>query len=433
MNIRQALYFLSMAFLLVITAGAFPAPEEYHRSGESHASLAPRADSNKDNPEWQFDLGWAYYEAGRYDDALRHLHRSRELKPNMAFINAKLGDVFLAMGERDSAAHYYEAALNIHYEYIEVWEKLVELAPAYHANLGLLYADKAEQTDDMIMARKARPHLDRYLSMFPQGEFADRCKAANARLALLERQAASRESLHSDIRTQQAEEARRRAELRQEMEAFRTTKPFVAGIGFYTVSLSEDKEFVATFPDSVIDDTLSMKYYAATLNEIGVNLGYVHKTIFLRGSIRFGSNRSARNYFLKDPIPYTYEYDTTWVGDSMVVVVVDSALSTKDDVRPTVNSVDTWRISAAIDYNFLFHDPVLLFIGAQAGYAQATLNDSPYNNFEKITMVGAGVGGGIMLRFSDFLFEFAYRRDITGSSAGGTIVLGALYKFNAPF
>ncbi len=405
---------------ILATAATFAPPEEYPRSGEHYTTLAPKASSHMDDPAWLFDLGWAYFEEGMNDDAMRYLDRALELRPKMAFLDAKIGDVFLSMGEEDSAASHYEAALNKHYEYIEVWEKLVEIRPAYYANLGLLYSEKATDSDDAALIAKAKDYLGRYVRQFPDGEFAAQCKAAISRLDLQERQNRSHESLESELRSAQAKEAKRKADQKAAVETFRSQKPFLVGIGFYSIGMDNDQDFLAKNPDEVIDDTLSLKTYATSLSEFGASFGYVMGPLFLRSSFQYGSNSSGKNYFLRDPVKYDIDStQTPW----------DSTLSTKDDVRPKVSSVDTWRITASADYNLYYRDPVLLFAGVQAGIGGARLNDSPYDNFEGVTLAGAGLGGGIMFRFSDFLIEFAYRRNIVGSAAGGAITVAGSYKF----
>ena len=416
--------------ILALTVGAatFDKPEEYSRSGEHYTSLAPRASDHIDDPEWLFDLGWAYREAGMQADAKRYLMRALELKPKMAFLNARVGDLYLSLGDEDSAVYYYEAALNNHYDYIEVWENLVSIRPVYYANLGLLYSEKAESSGDSDLISKANEYLKRYLEDFPDGEFSDQCRAAISRLELEQRQSQSRQNLQSELHSAQAEQARIQADRKTQLEAFRNDKPYIIGIGFYSIGINEDKDFIVKNPDSVIDDTLSLKNYATSLNEFGASFGYQINSLMLRAGFRYGTNSSGKNYFLRNPVPD----DTTWnidsdTGDTLGIESI--AIHTKDDVRPKVSSVNTWRVTASADYNFYYRDPVLLFLGAQAGVGGARLNDSPYDNFESISFAGAGIGGGVMFRFADFLFEFAYRQNIAGNSAGGTIVVGGLYKF----
>lgn len=415
----------------LLGAEYFEEPEEYERTGKHYSELAPQVSSHRDDAEWLYDLAWAYHEEGMNEDAMRYMRMALELKPDMAFLNAKMGDLFMATGQEDSAAVYYENALNNHYEYIEVWEKIVEIKPKYYANLGLLYSDKTEEYDDDELLRLADRYLNLYLDQIPDGEFAQQARTALQRIELKRRQRESRRELQQEIQTEQAAEARRKAELKADRENFRTTKPWLAGFGFYSIVLSDDHNFLATNPDEVVEDTLSMKHYAPNLNEFGISGGYVAGPIFFRANFHYGSTSSGKNYFYRDPVPF--EYDTTWdidslSGDTLGVESVDTSVSTKDDVRPKVNSVNTIRLSAAADYNFYYMNPVLLYVGANADVGVASLNE-PYDNFENITLAGAGLGGGIMLRFSDFLFDLSYRRNIVGSSSGGTIMLMGIYKF----
>lgn len=406
----------------------FEAPQEYERSGRSYTELAPNVSSNRGNAEWLYDLAQAYYEGGKLDDAFRYMRMAWELKPDMAFLNAQMADLFMVMGERDSALVYYENALNNHYEYIEVWEKIVELKPEYYANLGLLYNEKSEEHEDDELLRLADRYLNLYLDRFPEGEFAGQARTAIQRIELVRRQRASRRNLQESVNTAQAEEARKKAELKADRENFRTEKPWLAGFGFYSLVLSEDHDFIAKNPDEVVEDTLSMKHYAPNLNEFGFAGGYVTGPLIIRAVLNYGSTSSGKNYFYRDPVPWSYEYDIDSSSTPWDSVKTDSTVSTKDDIRPKVNSVNTIRLSAAADYNFYYMNPILLYVGANADFGMATIKE-PYDNFESITLAGAGLGGGIMLRFSDFLFDLSYRRNIVGSSAGGVITLMGIYKF----
>ena len=424
------LFFLSTA---LFSSSYFHDPDTYQRSGEGYSELAPRARSHMGDPEWLFDLGWSYYEAGKYDEAVRYLSRAWELQPEMAFLSARLGMAYESAGNPDSAVTYYEKALNEHYEYIEVWERLVQLKPEYYANLGLLYTEKAEEYESENLVTKAKMYLNSYLQQFPGGEFAGDCESALSRLELLERQTESRDELESKLRRAQAREAERRAELKQDRESFRTEKPFLAGIGFYSIGLADDNDFIAINPDEVIDDTLSMKAYATNLNEFGIGGGIITGPAIIRGALRFGSTASGKNYFLRDPVRYKTPLEITYTIDSSSTpydtVDVDTTLRTDDDVRPKVSSVNSWRFMASADYNFYYMNPVLLYGGVQGEIGSATLNDSPYDNFETISLAGLGLGGGIMLRFSDFLFDLSYRRNLVGSSAGGVLAISGMYKF----
>jgi len=428
---HRVLFFIAVISVLALSAtvaGYFESPEEYSRSGKHYTELAPQASSHTGDAEWLYDLAWAYFEDNNYADAERYLRKALEIRPTMAFLNARMGELFAQSGKPDSAIVYYEEALNNHYEYIEVWEKIVVLKPDYYANLGLLYTDKAEENSDPLLLQSADRYLNIYLDRFPDGEYAQQAKTALQRIELRRRQMESRESLDAGTRSIQAEEAKRKADIKADRENFRTEKPWLAGFGFYSVGFDDDHEFIAKNPEDVIDDTLSMKHYATKLNEFGISGGYMTGPFFLRANFHYGSTSSGKNYFWRDPVPYQYDYaidSSTVPWDS---VKTDSTVSTKDDIRPKISAVKTIRLSVAADYNVYYMNPVLLYVGANADVGIASLIE-PEDNFESVSLAGAGLGGGIMLRFSDFLFDLSYRRNIVGSSSGGSIVLMGIYKF----
>lgn len=430
MTNKRVLIFLLIAVFALSLAAAdyFDTPEQYSRSGKSYSELAPQSGDHRGDAAWLYDLASAYYDGGKFDDAVRYMKMAHELRPKMAFLNAKMADLFMVKGDRDSALVYYEMALNNHYEYIEVWEKIVELKPEYYANLGLLYSDKSEEVDNEEVLRLADRYLNLYLDKFPEGDFAQQSRTALQRIELKRRQRASRQNLQQNVNTAQAEEARKKAEIQADREGFRTEKPFLAGFGFYSVVLSNDHEFVAKNPDDVIEDTLSMKHYAPNLNEFGIAGGYVSGPFIFRGEFHFGSTSSNKSYFYRDPVTWTYYYDIDSSSTPWDSVKTDSTVSTKDDIRPKVNSVNTMRLSVIADYNFYYMNPLMLYVGANADFGLATIKE-PYDNFESITLAGAGLGGGVMLRFSDFLFDLSYRRNVVGSSSGGAITLMGMYKF----
>jgi len=424
---------LLLLLLILVSVSAmareyFEKPEEYSRTGKHYTELAPSASEYMGDPEWLYDLAWSYYEAGMNDDALRYILRTLELKPQMAFLNARAGDIYNALGKRDSAIVYYEKALNYHYEYIEVWEKIVELEPKYYSNLGLLYAEKGDEHPDKGLIIKGQEYLNNYLELFPDGEYSEQCRTAVSRLKLAQVQMESQEQLSEKASIAQAEEARRKAELKADRENFRKEKPYIVGFGFYSVVLSDDSYFKAKNPDEVIENELSLKHFAPNLNEFGFMAGYVLGPVFFRGELHYGTTSSGKNYFFRDPVAWDYVWEIDSSSTPWDSTLIDSTKSTDDDIRPKVSSVNSLRFSIAADYNFYYMNPVLLYIGGQADIGTVSL-DEPHDNFDKITLSGAGLGGGIMLRFSDFLFDLSYRRNVVGSSAGGTITLMGLYKF----
>lgn len=65
------------------------------------ASLEARLANNpKEVESWQA-LGWAYFDAGRYDDAVRAYRRATELAPGQAVLWSSLGEAIIMASERD--------------------------------------------------------------------------------------------------------------------------------------------------------------------------------------------------------------------------------------------------------------------------------------------------------------------------------------------
>ena len=58
-------------------------------------------------------LGWAYYQVGKYEDAVRELERAVELRPEDAVINDHLGDAFWAVGRTREARYQWARALGL--------------------------------------------------------------------------------------------------------------------------------------------------------------------------------------------------------------------------------------------------------------------------------------------------------------------------------
>jgi len=408
--LKLTLLILTLSSLLIAASLSdyFEKPQEYPRSGKRYTELVGAASKHTSDPDWLYDLAWAYHEEGMNDDALKYIRRALELKPNMAFLNARAGDIFDALGQTDSAIAYYETALNQHYEYLEVWEKIIELEPEYYANLGLLYAEKADEYSDEELIDKAAEYLNKYLTYSTTGEYTDQCKDALSQLELKKERMKSQKELDEQLQSEQAEEARRKAELRKDRTTFYSGKPYLIGLGYFSLNTSgEPHYFEAQNPGDVEQDRLEMEYYTPILNEFAVVGGYVYGQFFLRGAIHYGKTSSGKSY-LRSLGP-----DTT---------------SSDDDDKPEVTSVNTLRLSVSADYNLYYTNPVLLYIGGQADIGTASAKEQ-YDNFKGVTLAGAGVGAGVMLRFSDFLFDLGYRRNIVGSSAGGTIALMGMYKF----
>lgn len=68
------------------------------------------------NPEQGYivdSLGWAYFQLGRYNDAVTEMERAISLEPNEPLLNDHLGDVYWAVGRRREAEFQWRRALNL--------------------------------------------------------------------------------------------------------------------------------------------------------------------------------------------------------------------------------------------------------------------------------------------------------------------------------
>ena len=57
-------------------------------------------------------LGWAFYQLGRYEEAVEQLERAVELDPHDPTINDHLGDAFWKVGRRTEARFQWQHALD---------------------------------------------------------------------------------------------------------------------------------------------------------------------------------------------------------------------------------------------------------------------------------------------------------------------------------
>jgi Flp pilus assembly protein TadD len=58
-------------------------------------------------------LGWTYYQLGRHEQALGYLERAVRLEPADATLQEHLGDVYVALGQKDRARAAYRRALEL--------------------------------------------------------------------------------------------------------------------------------------------------------------------------------------------------------------------------------------------------------------------------------------------------------------------------------
>jgi len=65
------------------------------------------------NPSYLDSLGWAYYKAGKLNDAEKHIKNALRYDPSSATINEHLGDIYSAQGKKDHAKASWQRAITI--------------------------------------------------------------------------------------------------------------------------------------------------------------------------------------------------------------------------------------------------------------------------------------------------------------------------------
>jgi tetratricopeptide (TPR) repeat protein len=127
-----------------------------------------RKSPHKDRPH--FNLGVAYQEQGRFDDAIREYQTATNLNPNNVRAYNNMGVVYQKQGRLDDAIRKYQTAINLKQDYADA-----------HYNLGLAY-HKQGRLDDAVnafqTAIKIKPdytgaHLNLGLVYYKQGRLDD--------------------------------------------------------------------------------------------------------------------------------------------------------------------------------------------------------------------------------------------------------------------
>lgn len=95
----------SIGYSLTREKGEAPAPETSETGASARpndiAGLEARLKDRPDDVEgWQM-LGWAYFDAGRYDDAVRAYRRATGLAPQQAVLWSSLGEALVMADEND--------------------------------------------------------------------------------------------------------------------------------------------------------------------------------------------------------------------------------------------------------------------------------------------------------------------------------------------
>lgn len=127
-----------------------------------------RKSPHNDRPH--YNLGVAYQEQGRFDDAIREYQTATNLNPNHAKAYSNMGAVYHQQGRLDDAIREYQTAINLKPDYADT-----------HYNLGLAYY-KQGRLDDAVNAFQAtikiKPdyagaHLNLGLAYHKQGRIDD--------------------------------------------------------------------------------------------------------------------------------------------------------------------------------------------------------------------------------------------------------------------
>jgi Tfp pilus assembly protein PilF len=149
----------------------------YQRNAVWESNLKLWKDCVKKSPQKErvhHNLGFAYFELGKWDDAEKEFEEALRLNPKYALSMYNLGLVFYKKGFMDKAIHYYQKAIEydpnfsdsfynlglayykkgLYKDAVEAYKKLLEVKPDYenaYNNMGLAYKglkkwDKAIQS-----------------------------------------------------------------------------------------------------------------------------------------------------------------------------------------------------------------------------------------------------------------------------------------------
>ena len=91
------------------------------------------------NGAFRDSLGWAYFKAGKLDEAITELEKAAELAPDDSEVREHLGEAYLKKG-----GEFAQRA-------IQEWEKALELKPSkteLRQKLNDLYAQMNSKTDN---------------------------------------------------------------------------------------------------------------------------------------------------------------------------------------------------------------------------------------------------------------------------------------------
>ncbi len=448
--------FWALALLTVAThpqefEDIFQKPREYPTyTDRSLTDMVGELEENLNNPEFLYNYAWLAYEEGDYETATNYIEKALALRPQNAFLQYKAGLIYLAAGDRGKAQSHFEKALENHYEYYDVWLKLVELDPQYYYHLAQLFGEKAHQLSRSDLADEAIRYYRTYIEKNPGGEFLEKAQAGIRDMELLKSEIESRERIQKQKLEHQKELAERKLALLREREEFRTTRRRVVGLFFDTFSPTEN--YLFSIRDEKRQSCITQRIYLkdvpggyespsefdtvnalglTSLSEFSLGAGYFVGPFILRGNVIFGRSNVKWNY-LQDTLVIsidTFFYqDTIPTGTDTIIVDTFRTEARISKLNNTVASVNTMRFGVEALYNFYYASPLLLYLsaGADVGYVYLAEKES---YFESVWISGFGVGAGAMLRFGNVLLDISYRRNLVGESAGGFVTIGGMYKF----
>jgi tetratricopeptide (TPR) repeat protein len=107
------------------------------------------AASKKVSPVCYYNLGTAYLETKKLDDALIWMKKARDLNEDFAPVHANLGMIYYLKNYSEAAIAELKRALEINPDHVEA-----------HANLGIIYHIDMKLKDDRIALRHLRKALE---------------------------------------------------------------------------------------------------------------------------------------------------------------------------------------------------------------------------------------------------------------------------------
>ena len=188
----------SIAFILVILATGSRSYAQVFVSHEALWTYTLRENPNSEVAH--HNLGTAYLDSGRYDEAIGQFQDALRIKPEYALAENGLGNALVFSNRASEAIEHYQAAVRIDPTYAEAHnglanvllqsgrldeaksecETALRLKPGYpeaHCNLGLVYAQQGNLADAIAQfeaAQELRPGDERI------GKFLEQLRAQKA-------------------------------------------------------------------------------------------------------------------------------------------------------------------------------------------------------------------------------------------------------------